>query len=104
MFQAEQQSWLEHNFWQLVQFVVLVSTIVASFVTLREGLKTVQRDVARHDTRLEGVEKDVETHCSDKQIHIDTVRDERRLATIERKLDAVLDALNTRSGSGRLRP
>jgi hypothetical protein len=93
LFQEAPQSWLEHNFWQLIQFIVMVSVAVGSFVTLREGQKTNTKEIERLDTRVEGIEKDVEAHCSDRQIHIDTVRDERRLAAIERKLDVVLDRL-----------
>lgn len=90
---SPQPSWLEQNFWQLIQFIVMVCMVVAAFVTLREGVKTNARDLARLDVRVEGVEKDVEAHCSDRQIHIDTVRDERRLTNIERKLDTIHDLL-----------
>jgi hypothetical protein len=94
MLQQAPTSWLEHNFWQLVQFIVMVSVAVGSFVTLREGQKTNTKEIERLGTRFEYIEKDLEGHCSDRQIHIDTVRDERRLAAIERKLDVVIDRLD----------
>jgi hypothetical protein len=92
--QSPQPSWLEHNFWQLFQFIVTACLAVGAFATLREKQKTNTENIARLDTRVEGIEKDVEAHCADRQIHIDTVRDERRLSSIERKLDEVHGMLN----------
>jgi hypothetical protein len=82
-------SWLEQNFWHVVQFVGMVAMIVASFVTLRERVKDNTRDIGRLDIRVEGVEKDVDAHCDDRAIHWDPVRDERRMQKIEKLVEEI---------------
>jgi hypothetical protein len=99
MFQpSPQSSWLEQNLWHLVEMFLVACGAVAGYVRLASRVenneKSNAKDMGRLDARVEGMEKDVEAHCSDKQIHIDPVRDERRWQVVERKLDGILDRLD----------
>lgn len=95
MFEGTPQTWVEQNFTfgNAITLIVALVTFVAGYTRLGERNNTNMAEISKLNLWVKEVEDDVETHCSDKAIHRDPERDERRLQAIEAGIKEILAEL-----------
>jgi flagellar biosynthesis/type III secretory pathway M-ring protein FliF/YscJ len=78
--------WLEAYLGHVITICGAFIVFVIGYTKLGDRVSNSEREQARLSIRVEGVEKDVDEHCSDTRKHIDPERDERRWQSMEQML------------------